>query len=487
MKGAIWRPSAFPGERESPGPLNPGNLRVQRRFGTLSCCTNAGLNIGTESMPRASFQSVGCKLNSCEIELIERQFAARGYDIVPFEEPADVTIINTCTVTASSDADCRKLIRRAGRLNPQVRVVVTGCLAQRIPDELAAMPNVALVLGNGAKSELISHVESAGDNGEASVIATAPSSDSSFLGIDRPGVEIERGHLHTRATLQIQDGCDRHCTYCIIPSVRGPSRSRPLKDILADARSFVAEGYREIALTGVNSAAWGHDLAGDRTFVDVVRVIANESGIERLRTNSMEPEEITDELIAFLTGHPNVCRHFHVPLQSGSDQVLRRMGRRYRSADYRHIVERFAELSAGCALGADIMVGFPGETGRDFEDTYTLLSESPLTHAHIFIYSPREGTPSTRMDGAVALEVARDRSRRLRGLAVEKQMAFHQAHIGTTVNVLVEDSHEASTGFLRGLTDNYIRVSADLPPESVNTIVPVELVSATPNGMSGIT
>jgi threonylcarbamoyladenosine tRNA methylthiotransferase MtaB len=437
-------------------------------------------------MPRASFQSVGCKLNSCEIELLERQFAARGYDVVSFEEPADIAIINTCTVTANSDADCRKLIRRAGRLNSEVRVVVTGCLAQRIPDELAEMPNVTLVLGNGAKSDLMTHVENAGDADTTSIIATEPCNESGFLRIDGPGVGLERGHIKTRATLQIQDGCDRFCTYCIIPSVRGPSRSRSLADIIADAKNLVSEGYREIALTGVNSAAWGHDLPGDSEFVDVVRVIANESGIDRLRINSMEPEEITDALITFLTTQPNVCRHFHVPLQSGSDSILRRMGRRYLSADYRRIMEQFAELSTGCALGADIMVGFPGETDSDFDETYKMLLESPLTHAHVFIYSPREGTPATRMEGVVPLEITRERSRKLRELAVSKQNAFHQAHIGQTVDVLIEDSRDAKTGFLRGLTDNYIRVSADLPLETVNTIVPVELLESTPNGMNGI-
>ena len=443
----------------------------------------------SEFMLRAHVVSVGCKLNACEAELIEQSLAAEGYEIVDSGEECTLVVINTCTVTARSDADCRKLIRREKRANPGAKVAVTGCLAQRIPDELAAMPEVDLVVGNVCKADLVHELLNGNPSTDNTpVLLDSVSSEGKFLEVARTSVVSKlQYHGHTRATLHIQEGCNNHCTYCIIPSVRGRSRSRPLDRIVHHARVLVESGYREIALTGVNTASWGADLPDDSRFLDVLQAILADTDVERLRINSLEPEEITDELIDFIADSPRICRHLHVPLQSGSDSILRRMGRRYRYDDYLHIVERMVSLQPDAAVGADIMVGFPGETDEYFEETYRFVERSPLTYGHVFAYSRREGTPAAKMPGQIEKHVKQERSRRLRELLAERRLAFHRRHVGTITDVLVEDSRDPRTGMLRGLTDNYIRVQADHTDDAINTIVAVSLTDASHDGMTGIT
>jgi len=453
-------------------------------------------------MPRASFYTVGCKLNTYESETLRDQFAGLGYDVVAFGDAADVTVINTCTVTDRSDADCRKIIRRARRASPGALIVVTGCMAERWPDGIAAMPEVGLVLGNKQKPSLVRHVERARAAccPDRRAAMDDPPPAPSFLSVGRVDqARAARGSVacepsderRTRATLQVQDGCDERCTYCIIPSVRGRSRSRLLADVVADARALVAAGYREIALTGVNTGAWGDDIGGGESLVDLVRALAALPGVERVRLNSIEPRAMTPELIEFVAATPRVCRHFHIPLQSGSDAVLRRMNRRYRAADYERVVTALAERVPDCAIGADVMVGLPGETEEQFGETCRFVERLPLTYLHVFAYSLREGTPAERLDGHLPRHVKAERSRELRRLGVEKRLAFHERHVGRVVQVLVERARAVAGSGLCGLTENYVRVRVNTsrvaaPEAYVNEIVPVRITGATPEGADGV-
>ena len=434
-------------------------------------------------MARASFHAVGCKLNTYELEMLTRQFAGAGYEIVPFGQPADVTVINTCTVTERADSDCRNIIRRARRAGDSL-IVATGCLAERTPEQLADMPEVGLVVDNGGKTSLISDVEAHIRPGcEPAPAATPKSEPDEFLTI-HPASEA-RDDLLTRATLQVQDGCDERCTYCIIPSVRGASRSRPLPEIEQHARTLARLGYREIALTGVNTGSYGFDTTNDVRLAGVLRAIAAVEGIARVRVNSIEPNTLGGDLIDALTGTPKMCRHYHIPLQSGADSVLKRMGRRYRTDDYRRVVKALHDRQPDAAFGADVMVGFPSETESEFEETLRFVEEVPLTYLHVFSYSPRDGTPATKLDEQHTRAVKDARSQALRELGARKRDDFHRRHVGRAVEVLVEDSRDPATGRLRGLTDNYIRVAVDAPADAVNRILPVRIVEAMPEGALG--
>ena len=421
---------------------------------------------------RASVGSVGCKLNQHEAGALMEGFGRRAYRVVAADEPADVFVINTCTVTGSGDADSRRAVRRARRLNPEATVVVTGCYAQRRPDELSAA-GADLVVGNGDKVRLIDHVE-AHLRGEPTpaVDSSVPPHSTSFLTIEGP---VPRGR--TRGTLKIQDGCDEHCTYCIIPSVRGRGVSRPHEEVLDQARRMIDAGYRELALTGVHSGSYGHDRHEPTALVRLLEALDHLPGLERLRLNSVEPAYVTDALIDFAASSMRFCRHLHIPLQSGDDAVLRRMGRQYTRAHYAECVTRAAEAISGCALGADVMVGFPGETDEQFVNTRDLIDSLPLTYLHVFAFSPREGTPAVRLRDHQTKATKSERSRELISLGAAKRLAFHRRHLHQEVRVLVEDRRDRATGLGVGLTDNYIKVLFDGLAEA-NQIVGVRVDQA---------
>ena len=441
----------------------------------------------SESMPRASFSTVGCKLNTYETEMLRYEFARAGYEIVDFGDSADVTVINTCTVTSRADADCRKMIRRARRASINGTVVVTGCMAERATEDIAGMSEVDLVIGNAGKAHVLERVTSFrnGTSDDETVFA-APSLAKSQQFLTIHSSDEAGKHGRTRATLQVQDGCDEHCTYCIIPSVRGRSRSRPLSEIVEHARRIAGMGYREIAITGVNTGAYGEDTEASARFLDVLRAIAEIDGIERVRVNSIEPNAIDDALIDFLTTEPKICRHYHIPLQSGSDGVLKRMNRRYRTEQYSHIIKSLRTRQPNAAIGADVMVGFPGETDAEFDETVRFIDSLPITYLHVFSYSEREGTPATKLGGHHSRAIKDRRNRELRKLGLEKREEFHRRHIGDVVSVLVEDSRDPITGSLRGLTDNYIRVTTDASRTAINTFVPIRIVDADAHGAAGI-
>ena len=402
---------------------------------------------------RVAFQNVGCKLNLYEVEALKTGFHQRGYQIVPFGDQADIFVVNTCTVTGSGDADSRKVVRRARRANPAATVVATGCYAQRRPGELSEI-GANLVVGNSQKPSLLDHLEA-----HLSAASELPrplpqaSRSNNFLQIE--GV-VEQGR--TRGTLQIQDGCDEHCTYCIIPQVRGPGLSRPPAETLEQARRMVQGGYRELALTGVHTGSYGNDLDQKDGLPKLLRELENIDGLERIRLNSIEPGSLSDALIHHVAASKKCCRHFHIPLQSGDDQTLKRMGRHYTRAYYAERLEMIATLIPDCAVGADVMVGFPGETEEHFENTRALIDDLPITYLHVFPFSLRTTTPAERMQGHLGNQVKQERSRCLIALGQHKRLEFHQRFIGRQLQILVEDRLDKATGLRVGLSDNYIKV-----------------------------
>jgi threonylcarbamoyladenosine tRNA methylthiotransferase MtaB len=416
-----------------------------------------------------ALQNVGCKLNHYEIEALKSGFARRGYQVVPFEGEADLYVVNTCTVTGSGDADSRKAVRRARRANPHAAVIATGCYAQRQPEELRSA-GAHLVLGNGEKARLVERVEAYLQG------ALVPDFDpgqrprtTRFLSIEG---SVEQGR--TRGSLQIQDGCDEHCTYCIIPQVRGPGASRPISEVAAQARRMVAAGYRELALTGVHTGSYGQGQG----LVPLLRELEAIEGLARLRLNSIEPAYLTDALIAHAAASPVLCRHFHVPLQSGDDGILRRMNRRYTRAYYAGRIERLARLVPDCALGADVMVGFPGEGDPEFANTLRLLEDLPLTYLHVFPYSLRQNTPAQRLGSHLPEGTKNERARRLIALGRAKRLAFHARFVGRPLEVLVEEQPDPASGLSAGLSDNYIRALFPGSPGQVNQLVRVRVEQA---------
>lgn len=421
--------------------------------------------------PRVAFKSLGCRVNFEEVECLRGRFLEAGFSCVPFEEAADVYVINTCTVTGAADAESRQQVRRAVRRKPEGGVVaVTGCYAQRDPQALRGLEGVDLVLGNAEKAQLFEHVMRVREDrrlaGELWVSETPVT--RRFL---RHGAS--QGP-RTRATLKIQDGCDERCTYCIIPSVRGPSVSRPLEDVLDEARALAALGHREIALTGVNTGCYGRDL-GERDGLSrlVVALDRLELGV-RFRLNSLEPATVSDALLDALEESPSFARHFHVPLQHGDSRVLRRMGRTYDAPFYATVVERIHARFPLAGIGADVMAGFPGETEAEFASGRAFLAALPVTYLHVFPYSERSGTPAARMRGHLPTSVRQERAAALRDLDLELRRRFLARLDGTPEDVLVEAT-PGPHGRPAGLTGSFVRVELDDPAARENDLVRVVL------------
>jgi len=431
---------------------------------------------------RVAFQNVGCKLNQYETEALQHRFGKGGFHVVPFGEVADVYVVNTCTVTGAGDADSRKAVRRARRLAPGATVVATGCYAQRRPAELEEA-GADLVVSNTEKAGLFEAVESLLEDGEKAEVAPGRRRRTeTFLQID--GL-VPQGR--TRGTLQIQDGCDEHCTYCIIPVVRGEGVSRPAEEILTQARQMVAAGYKELALTGVHSGSYGSDGGGE-DLVDLLRGLDEIDGLCRTRLNSIEPGWVSDAVIEHAAQSRTFCRHFHIPLQSGDDEILRRMGRRYSRAHYAERVEKISRLIPDCAIGADVMVGFPGESEEHFANTTEFVTGLPLTYLHVFSYSSRPGTAAERMKSHHPRATKGERARRLIAIADEKRFAFHRRFVERSVTVLIEEGAGPS-GLLKGMTDNYTKVLFEAPGRTgraSNEFATVRITSAREDLIFGI-
>ncbi len=449
-------------------------------------------------MTRFYIENFGCRATQADGAALERQFLERGLERARMARDAEIVVLNTCTVTEGADKDARASIRRLRRANPGCRILVTGCYAQRAPEELAALPGVTWVVGNSHKHQ-------------AAEIATGPSSSSNFVPlvqlsgnglefphnrIERDGVEhpeiivgdifahtelmaapvFEAANERTRPNLKVQDGCDNRCSFCVIPYVRGQSRSLPTERVIAEVGTLVEAGYREVVISGINLGRWGRDLSAVRSssfalretqfgsevrtassqrLVDLIRTILAQTSLEKLRISSVEPMDWSDELIELVASSPRIAKHAHVPMQSGSDAVLRRMHRKYRPWHYREKILKIRNAMSNAAIGADVMVGFPGETEAEFSETRRMIEELPFTYLHVFTYSTRPGTPAAEQDGQVPVALARERNRVLRELAHGKKAAFLSSQVGALVEAITLQTGGAD--FTEALTHNYLK------------------------------
>jgi len=392
---------------------------------------------------RIAFTTLGCKINQYETDLMRQDLASRGNTIVPFDTEADVYVVNTCTVTAKSDYQCRQVIRSAVRRGRDAKVVVTGCYAATRPEEIRKIPGVDLVIGNTDKAMIHDHIMKT---------ASVPDQD---VPITR-NIMTKGLYGRTRGFLKIQDGCNNRCSYCIVPLARGESRSADLGQLVNEFERVVQSGCPEIVLTGIHIGTYGADLENGPDLTGLLRILLSQRCGSRLRLSSIEPKEISEGIIELMG--QGLCRHLHIPLQSGDDAILASMKRDYTAGFYRELLEQIAQRVPAVALGADIIVGYPGEGDAEFQNTMDLVEKSPLTHLHVFPYSPRPGTPAADMEAQVPEQVKKERSETLRSLGRKKNYYFRKKFQGSTLNVVVEDKIDAITGLYTGLTDNYIRV-----------------------------
>lgn len=417
-------------------------------------------------MQRVAITTLGCKINQFEAATMSEALGREGFRVVSFEDEADIYVINTCTVTARTDAESRRLIRRAGRRNPRARVVVTGCYAQVAFESLREMPGVDLVLGN---------VEKKGITGLLKEIGTGPKVLVSDISLEQrtTGTALESFAEHTRAFLQVQNGCDAFCSYCIVPYARGRSRSVPLDEVLAGIGKFAEKGFKEVVLTGIHLGGYGLDLGRGETLLGLLTTIENQRLVPRLRVGSVEPTEISDAFIRYLAGAETVCPHLHIPLQSGNDRVLERMNRKYSTARFGEVVEKLVAALPDISLGCDIIAGFPGETEEEFQESLRFVETLPIAYLHVFPFSPREGTPAALMPGQVNGSVTRARAEALRRLSDRKKRAYYGRFLGRDLRVLVQE--RAPDGSLKGLSRNYIPVTFPGDDSLLNTEVTVRV------------
>ena len=460
-------------------------------------------------MPGFFVQSFGCRATQADGAALERQLATQGLAQAGCAQEADVVVLNTCTVTAAADQDARASIRRIHRENPSAKIMVTGCYAQRAPQEIAALPGVTWVVGNSHKHR-VAEIAATGE-WEPELVAQAAESDSNAQGFGsyeihesepQNFVPLETVSLSapaftlvgdifahteliaapvfsgdsiaekTRPNLKVQDGCDNRCSFCIIPSVRGQSRSMRLERVIEEANALVAAGYREIVLSGINLGRWGRDFQPQEKFEQLVLALLEHTDLQKIRISSVEPMDWSDDLISLVAGSPRIAKHAHVPLQSGSDRILRRMHRKYRPWHYAEKIRKIHEAMPEAAIGADVMVGFPGEADELFEESRSFIECLPFTYLHVFTYSSRPGTPSAAMPDQVPVPVARERNRVLRELAAEKNREFRQSFIGKALDVITLQA--GGNGWTEALSDNYlkVRVAGEQTP---NKILKVEI------------
>ncbi|WP_426480707.1 tRNA (N(6)-L-threonylcarbamoyladenosine(37)-C(2))-methylthiotransferase MtaB [Chryseobacterium sp. R2ACT005] len=414
----------------------------------------------------AAFHTLGCKLNFAETSTIARQLTDAGYDKVSFDDKANVYVINTCSVTENADRECKMHVKRAMKANPEGLVVIVGCYAQLKPEEISQIEGVDLVLGAKEKFNILSYLDDLEKSESEGIVHSCEIEETDFfIGSYSIGDR-------TRAFLKVQDGCDYKCTYCTIPLARGISRSDTIENVLRNATEIAAKDIKEIVLTGVNIGDYGKGEFGNKrhehTFLDLISELDKVEGIERIRISSIEPNLLKDESIELVSKSKSFVPHFHIPLQSGSDDLLKKMKRRYLTKLYNDRVNKIREVMPDAAIGVDVIVGFPGETEEIFMETYNFLNELPITYLHVFTYSERENTEAAAMEGVVPVAERKKRNKMLRILSEKKKMAFYQTQLGKSLPVLWE--HENKDGKMFGFTENYVRVQKDFDPASVNKI-----------------
>ena len=432
---------------------------------------------------KVAFYTLGCKLNFSETSTISRSFKDEGFDRVDFSEIADIYVINTCSVTENADKRFKTIVKQAQKSNPDAFIAAIGCYAQLKPEELANVNGVDLVLGatekfnvTGYINDLISHPERSRGGGEihSCEIEEADFYVGSYSIGDR-----------TRAFLKVQDGCDYKCTYCTIPLARGISRSETLQNVIKNAKEISRQNIKEIVLTGVNIGDYGKGEFGNKkhehTFLDLVTELDKVEGIERLRISSIEPNLLKNETIDLVSKSRTFVPHFHIPLQSGNNELLKLMKRRYLRELYVERVNKIKEVMPHACVGVDVIVGFPGETDEHFLDTYNFLNQLDISYLHVFTYSERDNTEAVEMKGVVPKNIRSKRSKMLRGLSVKKRRAFYESQIGTARTVLFEG--ENKEGYINGFTENYIKVKTPWNPELVNTLHQVSLTNIDEDGL----
>lgn len=419
---------------------------------------------------RVAIKTLGCKINQYDSAVIRERLARESCSFVPFDEPADVYVVNTCTVTDRADWEARQLVRRARRRSPGARVALTGCYAQVSPEEAAALPGVDFVAGLNRVDELARYVREGVPGAGTAVSVGDPR--------DERGVRVlgaRRFPGRARAFLKVQEGCNFACSYCIIPTARGRSRSVPPEQVLEQVRGLAEAGFAEVVLTGIHLGGYGHDLAPRVPLGRLVRRIAGSGLVPRLRLSSLDPREVTDELLAVMADSEAVCPHLHVCVQAGEDGVLRRMRRNYDTAYFARLMERARRKLPAAALGTDVIVGFPGETGAAFEASLDFLAGQPLTYFHVFPYSARRGTPAAGLPDRTPPAERKERSRRARDLGASKKREFYRSQVGSRASVLVEGEAAGEPGWLKGYSRNYLPVTLAGPPGLVRREVPVTL------------
>lgn len=427
---------------------------------------------------KVAFYTLGCKLNFSETSTIARSFNAEGFDRVDFSEKADIYVVNTCSVTENADKRFKTIVKQAQKVNPEAFVAAVGCYAQLKPQELADVNGVDLVLGATEKFKITDYLNDLSKNDLGEVHSCEIEDADFYVGSYSIGDR-------TRAFLKVQDGCDYKCTYCTIPLARGVSRSDTMDSVLKNASEISKQNIKEIVLTGVNIGDYGKGEFGNKkhehTFLDLVTELDKVEGIERLRISSIEPNLLKNETIDLVSKSRAFVPHFHIPLQSGSNTILKKMKRRYMRELYVDRVCKIKEVMPHACIGVDVIVGFPGETDQHFLETYNFLTELDISYLHVFTYSERDNTEAAEMSGVVPGNVRSKRSKMLRGLSVKKRRAFYESQIGASRTVLFESENKA--GYIHGFTENYVKVKTPWNPELVNTLHPIELTEIDEDGL----
>jgi len=427
---------------------------------------------------KVAFYTLGCKLNFSETSTIARSFTNKGFDQVDFSQRADIYVINTCSVTENADKRFKTIVKKAQKINPQAFLIAVGCYAQLKPEELAAVDGVDLVLGATEKFKITDYLNDLSKNDFGAVHSCEIAEADFYVGSYSTGDR-------TRAFLKVQDGCDYKCTYCTIPLARGISRSDTLENVLRNAAEIAAQDIKEIVLTGVNIGDYGKGEFGNKThehtFFDLVTALDAVDGIARLRISSIEPNLLKDETIAFVAASKRFVPHFHIPLQSGSNDLLKKMRRRYLRELYAERVTTIKEKMPHACIGVDVIVGFPGETEAHFLETYHFLNELDISYLHVFTYSERDDTVAASMPDPVPQKIRNKRSKMLRGLSVKKRRAFYESQLGTTRTVLFES--ENKEGYIHGFTENYVKAKAPWDPALCNTLHTIVLTGIDEDGL----
>ncbi|MDD5151752.1 MAG: tRNA (N(6)-L-threonylcarbamoyladenosine(37)-C(2))-methylthiotransferase MtaB [Flavobacterium sp.] len=430
-----------------------------------------------EKRKKVAFYTLGCKLNFSETSTIARNFEDEGFDRVDFEEVADMYVVNTCSVTENADKQFKQVVRKAMKLNDKAFVAAIGCYAQLKPEELANVDGVDLVLGATEKFKITDYINDLSKNDFGEVHSCEIEDADFYVGSYSIGDR-------TRAFLKVQDGCDYKCTYCTIPLARGISRSDDLENVLKNAKEISEQGIKEIVLTGVNIGDYGKGEFGNKkhehTFLELVQELDKVEGIERLRISSIEPNLLKNETIEFVSKSRSFVPHFHIPLQSGSNEILKLMKRRYLREIYTERVNKIREVMPDACIGVDVIVGFPGETDEHFLETYHFLNDLAISYLHVFTYSERDNTEAAEMEGVIPANVRAKRSKMLRSLSVKKRRAFYESQIGTKRTILFES--ENKEGYIHGFTENYVRVKTPWNPDLVNTLQEINLTKIDDDG-----